>query len=577
MQSQKLDAELNLALDISNAEREKSQNLQVGYNENTREWDLIIRYVGNIDFLSERYGARVQELLNGYAVITIGEDYIDELITYEEIIYVEKPNNVYVNVEEAISASCINRLTLPDIGLTGEGVIVAVIDSGIDYAHPDFRNEDGTTRILELWDQSGTEGAPPEGYRIGTLYSAEQINEALGKLRIPEQLSIVPEVDISGHGTFVAGVAAGNGRASNGQNRGVAWKSDLLVVKLGNTRKEGFPRTTELMQAVDYVVRYAVRVKRPVSINLSFGNNYGSHDGQSLLETYINSAVDSALANICIGSGNDGDSGKHTSVQLMGNIAASVPFSVSPNEKAFNIQIWKNYVDVFNISLMAPDNSMLGPFPSILGVQQYSVLGTLINVYYDFPKPYQLAQQIYIDFIPKTDYVSSGEWRIVLTPENIIDGKCDLWLPVSGTGNPDTRFLIPTPDGSLTIPSTSANAVTVGAYNSRTDALASFSGRGYTRIGDIKPDLVAPGVDILSCSPGGGYTIKSGTSIATPFVTGTVALMMEWGIIRGNDAYLYGEKAKAYLQRGARRLRGYAQFPNPQVGYGALCAAESIP
>ncbi|MDD5948398.1 MAG: S8 family serine peptidase [Lachnospiraceae bacterium] len=577
MQSQKLNAELNLALETSSVERERSENLAVGYNPETREWELIIRYLGDISFLQSVYGATVTELLGGYAIVVIKEQFIDGLIEHKEIIYVEKPNNVFLNVQEEKRVSCINRLYLPDYDLSGQGIVVAVIDSGIDYAHPDFRNEDGSTRILALWDQSATGGEPPAGYARGVEYSREQIDEALLQTRVSEQLAIVPEVDLSGHGTFVAGVAAGNGRASRGRNSGVAPRSELLVVKLGPPRQGSFPRTTELMTAVDYVVRYAISRRVPISINLSFGNNYGSHDGNSLVETYIDQAINGTFGTICIGMGNEGDTSKHSLGFLQNGISTVVPFSIAPNEGAVSLQLWKNYVDDFEISIMTPDGSLVGPLQRTLGVQRYQVRNGELNIYYDLPKPYQQAQVIFIDMIPQGTFLPEGEWRILLNPLRIVDGRYDFWLPVSTATQPRTRFLLSDVDGSLTIPSSTANAISVGAYDSATDAMAAFSGRGYTRLLDVKPDLVAPGVDVTSCAPGGGYTVKSGTSIATPFVTGAAALLMEWGIVKGNDPYLYGEKVKAYLLRGARKLPGFSEWPNSAAGWGALCVQDSLP
>jgi subtilisin family serine protease len=331
------------------------------------------------------------------------------------------------------------------------------------------------------------------------------------------------------------------------------------------------------MLAVDYVVRFAGRLARPVAINLSFGNNYGSHDGQTLLETYIDQAVSSTIGNICIGTGNEGDTGKHTQAQVRAGLQMRIPMSVAQAQQGFSVQVWKNYVDSIKVAVETPDGRVIGPFDSRLGARRYELAGVLLDVYYDFPKPYQKAQIIYIDFVPTNQSVPSGEWKIHLTGETVVDGRVDLWLPVSGATARDTRFLLPDVDTSLTIPSTSSMAISVGAYNSQNDSYAAFSGRGYTRTNAVKPDLAAPGVDVTSCAPGGGYTVKSGTSIATPFVTGAVALMLEWGVVRGFDAYLYGEKAKAFLQRGARELSGYQSFPNPQVGYGALCLRDSIP
>ena len=195
--------------------------------------------------------------------------------------------------------------------LFGKGILIACIDSGVDYTHPDFRNEDGSTRILRLWDQS-IPGNPPKGYRIGSEYTQEQINRALEANTMAEREALVPSIDTSGHGTAVLGIAAGNGRESHGTERGVAPESSLLVVKLGIREPNGFPRTTELMQGVDYAIRTAQELQMPVVINLSFGNSYGAHNGTSLLETYLNQAVGYGRVTLCVGTGNEGNRAGHT-------------------------------------------------------------------------------------------------------------------------------------------------------------------------------------------------------------------------------------------------------------------------
>lgn len=447
---------------------------------------------------------------------------------------------------------------------------------GIDYSHPDFRNADGTTRIIDLWDQTII-GNPPEGYRTGTLYSRNIINQALEKRTREEQLSIVPSVDISGHGTHVAGIAAGNGRASNGTNRGVAFNSELLIVKLGTSIGSSFPRTTQLMEAVDFVMRRALAIGLPVVINISFGNNYGSHDGNSLLENYLNDMANFWKSSIILGSGNEGSAAHHTRGILSANQPHIVELAVGENETSFNLQLWKNFYDEFSVEVIAPSGVKIGVIPSVLGNQRFILNNTEILLYYGKPVPYNRAQEIYFEFIPVRNFVDSGIWRFRIIPERIITGNYDMWLPTGEVVGNNTRFLRPVPDITLTIPSTASRVVTVAAYDGYTLSYAPFSGRGFTRIGLVKPDIAAPGVNITSAAPGGGYSVRSGTSMAVPFVTGSIALMMEWGIIRGNDPYLYGEKVKAYLISGARQLSGFSEWPNPQLGYGALCLADSLP
>jgi len=579
MPTQKADNQLNLALDINNQTREKTLDLDVGYTPVTNTWELIVKYSGNISRIADELDLIIVPLQNEYAIVTIREDLIDRFAAYQEIEFIEKPKRLFFAVSEGRTASCINPLQTAQYNLFGKGVLVAIVDSGIDYSHPDFRNEDGTTRIIDLWDQTII-GNPPEGYRIGSLYTKEQIDLALKQSDISERLNMVPSVDLSGHGTHVAGIAAGNGRASNGRYRGVASQSNLIVVKLGTSIAGSFPRTTQLMQGIDYVVKTAIELNMPLAINLSFGNNYGPHDGGSLLESYISEIANRWRMNIVIGTGNEGAAAKHANGILTNPPLATpeiVELAVGEFESTFNLQIWKNFYDQFEVVLISPNGTRVGPIPERLGKQQFSIGKTEILLYYGEPLPYNSQQEIYFEFLPKIDYIEAGIWKIELVPKSIVVGNYDLWLPSGGVLSPETKFLRPSEQTTLTIPSTAYRAVSVGAYNAYSDSLAYFSGRGFPRGGvEIKPDLVAPGVDITSAAPGGGYNSQSGTSMAAPFVTGSIALLMEWGIVNGNDPYLYGEKMKAYLIAGARKLSFERVYPNPTLGFGALCLRDSF-
>lgn len=580
MASQKIENLLNLALDATPGEREKSLELDVGYDSAENEWDLIVKYSGSLERVKE-LAARVVELQNEYAIITIRESEIENLAQIPEIEYIEKPKRLFFQVANGRRVSCIDAVRDARFGLYGQGVLTAVIDSGIEYENADFRNEDGTTRIRALWDQSLAPGEgriPPEGYVMGAEYTAEQINEALNQSTLMDRRRIVPSEDISGHGTAVAGIAAGNGRNSGGRYAGAAPRSELLVVKLGNPRQEGFPRTTELMQGIDYVIRKALELRMPVAVNISFGNTYGSHDGTSLLERFIDDLSNIWKSSICIGSGNEAASAGHTSGVMTPGREEIIQLAVQDSQTAISIQLWKEYTDIVDISLMTPSGVTVGPLQEILGPQRFAVGGTEILLYYGEPSPYSTAQEIYIDMLPRETYITGGVWRIILTPRKIVSGAYELWLPSENVLNKGTGFLFPTDHTTLTIPSTAGRVITVGAYNALTFVYADFSGRGYTRERNlIKPDIVAPGVDVTAAAVGGGYAQFTGTSFATPFVTGGAALLMEWGIVRGNDPYLFGEKVKAYFRRGARPLPGFTEYPNPQVGYGALCVRDSLP
>ena len=573
MADQKIENLLNLALSASEEEREKS--LDVGYYPVARTWEVIIKYSGTLGQVRE-IAESVVELSNEFAIVTVREDRLEALAGIEAVEYIEKPKRLFFQVENGRRVSCMTSVQIRPPKLYGTGVLVAIIDSGIDYANLDFRNADGTTRIYALWDQT-IPGNPPEGYVQGTEYTQEKINEALQQENRTERMKIVPSEDRSGHGTAVAGIAAGNGRGSKGARyQGVASESGILVVKLGTPREEGFPRTTELMQAIDYVVKKAQRAGRPVAINISFGNTYGSHTGTSLLERFIADIANLWKSVICIGMGNEGASAGHTAGILKENTEERIPLAVQMKETAINVQIWKSYHDIVDISLISPAGVQIGPIPEVIGTQRFVVGDTEILLYYGEPSPFHVSQEIFIEFLPKDSYITPGIWQFVLTPRKIVTGEYDLWLPSENVLNRGTAFRYPTERGTLTIPSTSQRVISVGAYDSLTFAYADFSGRGGLE-GESKPDLVAPGVDITAPTPSGIYQTFTGTSFATPFVSGAAALMMEWGIVRGNDPYLYGEKVKAYLRRGARPLPGFTEYPNPQVGYGALCLRDSLP
>lgn len=581
MTNQNVENLLNLALDASEEEREKSLNLDVGFNPIERDWEVIVKYSGSLDPVRE-FALQVVELRNEYAVLTVRESDIERLSLTPQIEYIEKPKRLFFQTENGRRVSCINevqssRLSLASNVLFGEGVLVAVIDSGIDYANEDFRNEDGSTRIYKLWDQT-IPGNPPQGYFLGSEYAREQINEALGAGSEAERRRIIPSEDTSGHGTAVAGIAAGNGRGSGSQSRGVASKSELLIVKLGRPREEGFPRTTELMQALNYAVEEALKAGRPLAVNLSIGNTYGSHDGSSLLERFIDDISNFWKSTICIGSGNEAAGAGHTAGILGENEEARIQLAVQANQATVNVQIWKSYVDDMEISLVSPSGVRVGPLSPVLGPQRFRIGGTEILLYYGKPSPYSTAQEIYLDFLPVGSYITSGIWEIVLTPIRIVRGDYYLWLPSENVLNVGTGFLYPSENTTLTIPSTASRVVTVGAYNSLTFSYADFSGRGFTREENrVKPDIVAPGVNVTTTAVGGGTVTVTGTSFAAPFAAGASALLMEWGIVKGNDPFLYGEKVKAYLRRGARPLPAFTTYPNPQVGYGALCLRDSIP
>ena len=280
---------------------------------------------------------------------------------------------------------------------------------------------------------------------------------------------------------------------------------------------------------------------------------------------------------ICVGSGNNGNDRIHTAGRLQQGQSEIVEMSIGAYETTLNLQLWKAYADEIEIFLETPSGENLPVLSERIGTQRYRAGETELLVYYGKPGPFQVTQEIYVDFLPTGTYLTSGIWKIHLQGRRIREGNYNLWLPGGNVLNPVTGFYRPVAAETLTIPSTASKVITVGAYDSRLNAFADFTGRGGENLPYPKPDLVAPGVDILAPSVGGGYTGVTGTSFATPFVTGAAALMMDWGIVRGNDPFLWGEKVKAYLRRGAQPLPGFDRYPNESVGWGGLCTAQSLP
>lgn len=643
--NQKLESLMNLALDATEEERAQSEILETGYDTEDDTWELIVKFHGSAEEIRNFIGEEgsFEELYGFYGIARVPTQLVDAFSALDMIEYIEKPKRLYFADIQANRVSCITQLrtTTNEAGyeelyLSGAGVLVAIIDSGIDYTHPDFRNEDGRTRIVELWDQTvgvgaseleageGVEASALEagsgvsgGVGIGTVFSAAQINEALTSMGddiratvvTAEQRNrayeIVPSRDVSGHGTAVAGIAVGNGRASGGLYQGVATHSELLIVKLGIPGETSFPRTTELMRAIDFCIRRSVELNKPIAINLSFGNTYGSHVGDSLLETYIDTVADIGRNVICIGTGNEGAAGGHAGGVLSDGQNTVIELAVAAQESTLNIQLWKRYEDDFSVRLTAPSgeslflpeqqgvliSDALAPVESASGVLTSGAVApgawefvldqTKLLVFIGRPTPYSLSQEIFVDMLPVGGpYIASGIWTIELIPERIVTGLYRLYLPSESVLNRGTGFLSSTPDFTLTIPATANEGIAVAAYNSTYDSYADFSGRGSSdgsiALNAWKPDLAAPGVDIMSTKPGGGYDMYTGTSFATPLVSGGAALLMEWGIVKENDPFLYGQKVKAYLRSGARQLPGL-DTPNTLTGWGALCVADSLP
>ena len=689
--NQKLNPELALSLSLDNAARMESSLLRSGFSPSTDTWKLILFYNGSLEEIKELISFTFIPLLGNFAILFIREKDIPSFLTFPQILYVELSRPIYENALTGIEASCLpdyNIITGRNINvttLTGKGTAIAVLDSGVDYRHPDFRNTDGSTRILAYWDQSlsftslhneGTHSnsnndntqsgnttdnqnrytssnyslAIDNPYNLGVIFSEEDLNRLLtattrsdssdsptfpvnkpaATLASPPEDTfsydtklISPSEDISGHGTHIAGICAGNGRASNGNNQGVAPESSLIVVKLKNETASVYTDYANLMMAIDFAVRFATLHSLPLSINISYGSNDGSHNGNSLLELFINQVSLYGKNVICVATGNEGLTRRHASltpISSQNTYDQSIAFTIAPGERSLYLEIWQAFADDFSYELFSPSGLQSFVFPTTPGIYTYTVADTIIYLTINNPTPYQPFRQYFLSFSPNNiissnstrsdiftpnimltspvsekrsvisnppkinsdeilqhkslQFITSGTWTLRITPTptgKIVDGRLQFWLPSKEATNSATGFLSPSSDMTFTIPSTSTSVISVSGYDSSLGVFAPFSGQGFSNNQNTKPDLCAPAVNILSTAPGGGYTMRTGTSMAAPFVAGAAALLMQYGIVNGNDPFLYGEKVKAYLWKSAKPLPAFLEYPNEKVGWGTLC------
>lgn len=507
------------------------------------EYEVIVKYNSDVKRLEKELGVIIEILSSSYAIVTSNNlQDIDRLIDYPEIEYVEKPFILQTQDSQSFSNTGIDSFK-NKYQLTGENTLLGIIDSGIDYTLPIFKNENGESKILYYWDQSGS-GPPPEGFSKGTLYTKDNIGEA-------------PVYTTSAHGTHVAGICAS-----------IANKANLVVVKVGTSTTDTFSKSTEFMRALRFILDKAVELNMPIAINISYGTNEGSHRGLSLFEEFIDDMCVFWKNNIVVAAGNNALRGSHKRIQLVDRELQDAEFVVGENEKILNLNIWPSYTDTFTVYLKDPANkktqSLSRESPNIDNkLSSTRVLG----VYFPVP-PYSLSSRITFELSSNLQ-ITPGVWTVVFEPKEIVVGNVDMYLPTSEGLSKDTKFLEPSEILTVTVPGTATKVITVGSFNSRTDTRSPFSGEGDFDTGVYKPDLLAPGEDIVSFLPGGTSGALTGTSMATPHVTGVCSLLMQWGIVDGNDPFLYSQKTRALLNENARR-RNDIDYPNSSYGYGFL-------
>lgn len=466
--------------------------------------------------------------------------------------------------------------TVPGLGLTGRGVLMGFIDTGIDYTHPAFQDSAGNTRIEYIWDQSIQSGTPPNGYFYGSEYTSEQIQDAL---RSPDPYEIVPSRDTDGHGTYMAGAAAGSIDEQN-DFEGAAPQSRLVIVKLKQAKSYlldfyQFNGTVpmfqedDIMQAVSYLINVALERRMPMVICLGLGTNQGAHIGDGPLAYTLD--ILKTYPGVCVvaAGGNEANRAHHFSGEVQdSNSFQEVEIQVPADSPGFTMEFWGQPPSIYSVGVISPLGEVVERIPARFSQSQeisFILENTFLFIYYGLVALESGGEVIFFQFLKPTE----GIWRIRVYCNNYIAGQFHMWLPVTGMVSPDITFLHPSPFQTIVAPGNTVSLITTAAYQATNDSLYIHSSRGFTPINDIKPDITAPGVDLTVPRLRGGYTSATGSSIAAAFTAGCAALIVEWGMANRPKRYFTTNELKAYLVRGARRNPALT-YPNREWGFGIL-------
>ncbi len=478
--------------------------------------------------------------------------------------------------EIALEASGILQIQdQPALSLKGQGILIGFLDTGIDYENPVFRNSDGSTRIVGIWDQTERSGTKPEGFIYGTEYTDGQINEALLALNPRD---IVPITDPEGHGTFMASVAAGSEVPA--QNFvGAAPYCKIAMVKLKPAKeylRQFFfvPRSAEafqendIMAGIAYLNQLAAKLRMPLVICFGLGTNMGSHTGVSHLSTMLNGISLISGRAVVAATGNEGNERHHYFGEIeVGGGYQNVEVNVGEGVDGFSTELWARAPQRFIVEIISPTGERMPSDYILSGGREYRFLFENTNVTVDFRITGILdgSQVVYMRF----EGPSPGIWNIRVIPEMDMKSVFHMWLPMKELLKGEVFFVRSNPDTTLTVPSAASAPMSVGAYDAKDNSIYLRSGRGYTTIGWIKPDFVAPGVGVYGAGLRNAFTTKDGTSVAAAITAGAVALIMEWGIIRGNYTTITNIEIKNILIRGATR-DSKRSYPDKAFGWGRL-------
>lgn len=557
----------------------------------SEEFIEIIKRVedSEIDNMAKKLGATCYNVVNDgfvvYYIDTTSKEDCLEKYNNSNINYVDLPILYGIDIidrSQNISQGIVAAMEHQRTGLTGKGILIGLVDTGINYEHECFIYEDGTSKIYSLWDQSN-KGTPPEGFIYGTEYTREDLNKAL-KAKDPQ--TVVPSKDENGHGTFLAGVAAG--RASQTSRFvGLAPDAELVIVKLKTAKNciKSFNELTEdivayqssdAMLGAKYVLGVAEKLGKPVVLLFAGQSNLGAHDGTDYFEQLLDYYGSSYGTAITVTAGNEANGGHHFEGILASNEdALNVEINVGGGIQGFIMTVWNYIPDRIEVEMISPNGNSTGIFKiAQLKDQSLSLSadGTEVVVEYDTADTRSGDQVTFVQIKKPLQ----GIWTLRIHSLIAIRKRVDIWLPIKDFIDDNCFFLQPSPNDTIVIPGTTTGVITVGAHNSVQDSIFIPSGRGFTRNLDVKPDLVASGVNIVG--PGlknKQYTRGSGAGLATSVVAGGCAQMMEWGVLKKNYPNMNTIAMKAYLLRGARR-KDNQQYPNREAGYGVLDIYNAI-
>lgn len=553
------------------------------FNTASEEYaDFITRYYTSPEEFMQMTGTECIDFINyQFAVVHLPLSFSRELFlsTYT---YTAIPELYSLLDFTSMDASGILQTAeTPSFSNNGRGVLIGFIDTGIDYQNPLFQNADGTTRILGIWDQTtGTGNIVPENtFRstYGTQYTKSQIDEALAA---EDPFSIVPATDENGHGTALASIAAGAIDEVDGFT-GAAPECYIGVVKLKPAKQylrdfflidEDVPayQENDIMMGVTYLFSLARQYNTPLVICIGLGTNSGSHTGHSTLGLFLNEMSSYNGTAFVIAAGNEtGYDHHYRGMTTPGNNVHNVELNVGEETRGFSMELWAQDIGVYSVGFLSPSGQTV-QIPSVRTERsetfRFLLENTQITVYSRITATESASQLIFLRFQDP----QPGIWTLVITSLIDIPGTFHLWLP-SRSLIPDTiGFLRPDPDTIITGPGNAQYPITVGAYDHTKDSIYIHSSRGFSRSGQIKPELAAPGVNILAASlRSGSYTRITGTSAAAAHVAGAAAVLLSWGILERNDPYMNSSSVKTYLIRGADRNPNRT-YPNREFGYGTL-------